>query len=224
MPRIDLHTHSIASPDGALRATDYTAMLASGRLNYIAVTDHNRIDFAVQLQAQLGPQIIVGEEITTTDGEIIGLYLHKAVPAGLSAAETVQRIHEQGGLVYIPHPFETVRKGITVATLDTIAAHVDIMEIHNGRTLQSRGQHATEWARAHRVAGAASSDAHGRRGWGKTCSIIDGPPSRIQLVSLLQQATYDPRSVGVLARLDPNFNRLRKPAPGHHSPKAGHAG
>jgi predicted metal-dependent phosphoesterase TrpH len=121
MPRVDLHTHSLASPDGALRAADYTVMLASGRLNYIAVTDHNRIDFALQLQAQLGPQIIVGEEITTTDGEIIGLYLHEVVPAGLSTLEAVQRIRQQGGLVYVPHPFETVRKGITAATLDTIA-------------------------------------------------------------------------------------------------------
>jgi predicted metal-dependent phosphoesterase TrpH len=210
MPRIDLHTHSIASPDGALRATDYTAMLASGRLNYIAITDHNRIDFAQQLQAQLGPQIIVGEEITTTQGEIIGLYLRQAIPAGLSAAEAVRRIRQQGGLVYIPHPFETVRQGITIATLDAIASEVDIIEIRNGRTLQNRGQRAAKWAAKYQVAGAASSDAHGRRGWGKTCSVIDGPPSRGQLAALLRQATHDSRSVGMLGRLYPKLNRLRK--------------
>lgn len=209
MPRIDLHTHSVASPDGALTANDYATMLASGRLNYIAVTDHNRIDFAVELQAQLGPQIIVGEEITTTDGEIIGLYLREAVPAGLSAAQTVQLIRKQGGLVYIPHPFETVRKGITQATLDAIANSVDVIEIHNGRTLQNRGRRAAEWAAAHRVAGAASSDAHGRRGWGRTSSVIDGPPGRDQLLPLLAGATYDPRSVGTLGRLYPKLNRLR---------------
>lgn len=209
MSRVDLHTHSIASPDGALAMQDYAAMLASGKLNYIAVTDHDRIDFAVKLRAELGPQIIVGEEITTKEGEVIGLYLRKKVPAGLSARETAQRIRSQGGLVYIPHPFETVRKGITHHTLSGIADLVDIIETHNGRTLQNRGQHAAHWAVEQGIAQAASSDAHGRRGWGKTCSIIDRAPTPDNLADLLRVAQRDTRSVGVIGRLYPKLNRLR---------------
>lgn len=95
MPKIDLHTHSIASKDGAITADDYERMLETGLLDYIAVTDHNRIDFAAELHAKLGEKIIVGEEIKTTEGEIIGLYLTEAIPALLTPEETVQRIKEQ---------------------------------------------------------------------------------------------------------------------------------
>src|SRR5882757_5862760 len=99
MIKIDLHTHSVASPDGSLTAVHYQRAL--GRLDVIAVTDHNRIDFAQKLQTELGERIIVGEEITTLEGEIVGLYLQTLIPAGLSVVETVRQIHAQGALVYI---------------------------------------------------------------------------------------------------------------------------
>jgi Predicted metal-dependent phosphoesterases (PHP family) len=74
MYKVDLHTHSIASPDGSLNEDNYRKMLETGRLDCIAVTDHNTIAFAKELHANLGDRIIVGEEITTLDGEIIGLF------------------------------------------------------------------------------------------------------------------------------------------------------
>jgi len=208
MYKLDLHTHSQASPDGSLRARDYRTMLASGRLDCIAVTDHNRIDFAQALQAELGEHIIVGEEITTLTGEILGLYLTEVIPAGLSAKETVDRIHQQGGLVYIPHPFETVRQGLNAADLEAIAKQVDIIETRNGRTLQNRGQAATEWASAHSVPGAASSDAHGLHGWGNTHTIVAKPPTRHNILAQLHTATYSTKSTGVIGRIYPKLNRL----------------
>lgn len=210
MHKLDLHTHSYASPDGSLQATDYKHMLESGGLDVIAVTDHNRIDFALKLQAELGERIIVGEEITTLEGEIIGLYLRETVPPHLSAVATVAHIREQGGLVYIPHPFETVRKGLTAASLDAIAAEVDIMETCNGRALQKRGPRAEQWAAARDVPGAASSDAHGKRGWGNTYSIVTETPTRKNLVHLLRSATYSTKPVSAIGRLYPKLNRLRK--------------
>ncbi len=115
MFKVDLHTHSVASPDGGLTAQDYLQFLEKKDLQVIAITDHDTITFASDLQAQLGVRIIVGEEITTTEGEIIGLFLSKGIPPGLSPEETIHRIRRQNGLVYIPHPFETVRK----STLNT---------------------------------------------------------------------------------------------------------
>lgn len=210
MPKLDLHTHSSGSPDGSLRPRDYKRMLESGGLDVIAVTDHNRIDWALAVQAELGDQIIVGEEITTTEGEIIGLYLREVVPPHLSATETVARIQQQGGLVYIPHPFETVRKGITQAALDSIADAVDVVETCNGRTLQNRGDRAGEWAQAHDIPGAASSDAHGKHGWGRTYSIVSENPTLDNLVHLLRSATYSTKPVSAIGRLYPKFNRLRR--------------
>jgi len=208
---IDLHTHSIASPDGSLTAADYRDILQRNRLQYIAVTDHNTIDFAVQLQAELGNCIIVGEEISTAEGEIIGLYLTQTIPPMRSAAEAIRAIKKQGGLVYIPHPFETVRKGITPKILQRIAGDVDIIEVHNGRAIfQNFAKESLAWAKAHSVPGAASSDAHGIAGWGRTCSIIEEIPTRETLAGSLGFATLNRGFVGARGILYPKINRLRK--------------
>jgi predicted metal-dependent phosphoesterase TrpH len=209
--KIDLHTHSIASPDGSLTEAQYRQMLDSGGLDCVAITDHNTTAFARELQRKLRDRIIVGEEITTADGEIIGLYLKRDIPSGLSALETVQAIKEQGGLVYIPHPFETVRKGVSLNTLEAIAGYVDIVEIVNGRAVfQNKSKQAGRWAAQHRLPGAASSDAHGWHGWGKTYSIVEHMPARTTLPELLVASTHRTASPGIRGVLYPKFNRLRR--------------
>lgn len=209
--KIDLHTHSIASPDGALTAGDYQHALEKELLDFIAVTDHNTIAFARQLQAELGDRIIIGEEIKTTEGEIIGLYLKESIPSQLSPKETIVRIRNQGGLVYIPHPFETVRSGISMKTLETIAGDVDIIEVHNGRAvLQNRSEIAKEWAVQNHIPGAASSDAHGVAGWGRTYSVLPAKPTRGRLAQQLHQATYEAHWPGFKGLLYPKVNRFKK--------------
>lgn len=209
---VDLHTHSQASPDGSLRLIDYRNMLELGALHCIAVTDHNTIAVAEQLQKELGKErIIIGEEVTTLQGEVIGLFLTNVIPAGLSLAKAVACIKEQGGLVYVPHPFETVRSGIAPAHLDEIASSVDIIEIHNGRAIfQNKGRDARIWATTHTVAGAASSDAHGISGWGRSYSILNEMPTRETLVDLLRSAHYRQQYVGTRGILYPKLNRIRK--------------
>lgn len=209
--KIDLHTHSIASPDGGLRALDYRRMLDSGGLDAVAVTDHDSILFAHDLHKKLGDRIIVGEEITTTDGEIIGLFLNHRVSPGLSPEETVQNIHLQGGLVYIPHPFENVRKGVSHGVLERIAADVDIIEVYNGRAyFQDKSSDARHWAKSCQLVGAASSDAHGRIGWGRTYSLTSGQPTKENLVSLLRAASLCSQKVGIRGIFYPKLNRIRK--------------
>ena len=210
--KVDLHTHSQASPDGSLRSITYQDMLATGGLDCIAVTDHNTITMAQQLQDELGPErIIIGEEVTTLQGEVIGLYLTRVIPAHLSLVEAVARIKEQGGLVYIPHPYETIRSGIAQEALDTIASDVDIIEIFNGRAVfQNKGRLARQWAATHAIAGAASSDAHGISGWGRTYSILNEMPTRETVVELLRSARYRQDYVGMRGVLYPKLNRLRK--------------
>ncbi len=215
MIRIDLHTHSSASPDGSLTLADYKRMLETNKLEVIAITDHNTIDFAQKAQQALGEQIIVGEEITTTEGEIIGLYLTKRIEPGLSAHETAQEIKKQHGAVYIPHPFETVRKGISLETLDEIAELVDIIEVHNGRAVfQNRGQQARIWAQKHQVAMATSSDAHGRVGWGRTYSQVAEVPTNKTLAQTLSrpETQLHTKTVGLRGLAYPKLNKLRKRA------------
>jgi hypothetical protein len=209
--KADFHTHTVASPDGALTAEDIRRVLAGGILDVIAVTDHNTTDFAQELHAQLGEHIIVGEEITTLQGEVIGLYLQQTVPAGLTLPDTLAAIHAQGGLVYVPHPFETVRQGVSLLSLDAVADQIDIVEIHNGRAIfQNKSRQARQWAAAHNVVGAASSDAHGIHGWGRTYTTLSAMPSKDTLISLLATATYDTKMIGARGMLYPKLNRLRK--------------
>ena len=211
MVKVDLHTHSIASPDGSLTEAQYRKMLASGRLDYIAVTDHNTVTFATELQKRLGDKIIIGEEITTLDGEIIGLYLKTTVRAGMSAADTVAVIKKQGGLVYIPHPFETVRKGLKPGTLEAITKDVDIIETRNGRAVfQNKSKQAEAWAAEYSLPGAASSDSHGWHGWGRTYSVVEAAPTRDTLARLLTKATHKVGRPGLRGVLYPKLNRIRR--------------
>jgi len=211
MFKVDLHTHSEASPDGGISPEQYARALETEKLDYIAVTDHDRIDFALGLQKALGDKIIVGEEITTTQGEIIGLYLKHPIGPGMNARDTAQEIHNQGGLVYIPHPFETVRKGIPIDVLDSISDLVDIVEVHNGRALaQNFGIKAATWAKLNGKPGASSSDAHGYRGLGHSYSIISESPSRGSLVGNIRMTSLAHRRAPLYTLLYPKLNRLSK--------------
>jgi predicted metal-dependent phosphoesterase TrpH len=211
MYKVDFHTHSSASPDGSIRPKHYHRMLEKGCLDFIAITDHNTIDMALRLKRELGDKIIIGEEITTTSGELIGLYLSRLIPAGLTLKEVVCLIHEQGGLVYVPHPFETVRKGLTFDGLNSIATDVDILEIHNGRAVfQNYSSKALAWTNIHLLPGAAASDAHGVLGWGRTYTVLKGVPTKQNLTDLLQDAQYTYTWPGLMGILYPKLNRMIK--------------
>src|SRR5258706_6823038 len=110
--KIDLHTHSIFSPDGGITEKEYEEIISKKILDVIAITDHNRIGFAQKMQKKLGKSIIVGEEIWTSDGELIGLFLTKEIKPHLSLRETLKAIHDQDAIAYVPHPLDIFRKGI----------------------------------------------------------------------------------------------------------------
>lgn len=211
MYRIDLHTHSVASPDGGISAEQYRHALANAVVDMVAVTDHDRIDFALGLKQSLGDKIIVGEEITTTAGEIIGLFLSKPVLPGLSPQETVRQIKAQGGLVYIPHPFETIRKGLRLSVLEELLDFIDMIEVCNGRAfLQNRSEQAVVWARLNHVLPVASSDAHGVKGLGKSVTLFNELPTADNFMAQIAGATLLTGRPGLKTLLYPKYHRLHK--------------
>lgn len=215
--KIDLHTHSYESLDGGLSTKDYTMSLAQNKLQYIAITDHNTIKYAQKLNQKFGSQIIIGEEITTTEGEIIGLYITKKINPGLSLVQTAQEIVKQGGLVYIPHPFETLRKGVSKKDLDSILQYINIIETYNGRAyFNNKSANAIKYATSNKIAMAASSDAHGPAGWCKTYSVIKNKPTKENLVEQLQSAQLSGKKVGV-GILYPKINKFKKAIIGHNN-------
>lgn len=211
MPKVDLHTHSHASPDGGLTLAHYRKMLETQQLDYIAITDHNRIDFAVKARKELGAQVIVGEEIMTSEGEIIGLFLQQVIEPLQSPEKTIHEIKTQGGIVYVPHPFETLRKGMALTTLSRVAKDVDILEIYNGRAMQRSSRlQATAWAKSRNIAGAASSDVHGPRGWGRAYSEISESPTAENITLQLHNARLVCGDVGIMGRMYPTLHRTKK--------------
>ncbi len=207
--KIDLHTHSILSQDGGISEKGYEKLLNT-KLDAIAVTDHNTISFAAKLQQKLGDRIIIGEEIASLDGEIIGLFLKKKIPSGLSASETANSIKQQGGVVYIPHPLETVRKGLSQVEMEKLGRLIDIIEVYNGRTFQSGKQkEVLTFAQKVNKAHSAASDAHCTSGAGRTYSVINKKPSAKTLANLLKNGSLVKQHAPFWTYLCPKVNLIK---------------
>jgi len=181
---VDLHCHTSASFDSLASPRAVVAAAARRGLTHLAITDHDRIEGALEARdvAPVGLTVLVGEEIRTRDGDLIAVFLSTAVPPGLSAAETIAAVRAQGGLVGIPHPFDRFRgsisKGETLRGLEALAATVDWVESWNARLTVGDGNvRAAELARAAGVPGVAVSDAHTTLEVGVASTILGGDPS-----------------------------------------------
>ncbi|MEO5940483.1 MAG: PHP domain-containing protein [Candidatus Limnocylindrales bacterium] len=180
----DLHTHSRASFDSLASPASLVRTAASRGLTHLAITDHDRIDGALEardLAARIAPglALIVGEEVRTADGDLICLFLEEAIPPGLPAEETIARARAQGGLVGVPHPFDRLRGSLLRdARMERLASAVDWIEAHNARIAMGNGnQLAAEFAHEHGLPGIAVSDAHSSFEVGVAYTCLVGDPS-----------------------------------------------
>lgn len=160
--KIDLHTHTLVSKDCRNQYDRIIRAVQRSRVDGIAVTDHNEFDGALELRKRAPFPVIPGEEIKTNAGEIIGLFLQEWIPPGLDPVETVERIHEQGGVAYVPHPFDEVRGSrIRRDALERVTPYIDMLEVFNARNALPRfNARALEYAREHGLLAGAGSDTH----------------------------------------------------------------
>jgi len=161
----DLHLHTSWSHDCSIEVDDLLDHAEAEGLGAIAVTDHNVFGGALAAAERArGRRIVVipGEEVKTAgQGEVIGLFLREEIPRGLSFAETVAAIRAQGGLVYVPHPFDRMHAIPDAATLHRHLAEIDILEVYNARLLfEAYNEEALRFARKYNLTAAAGSDAH----------------------------------------------------------------
>jgi predicted metal-dependent phosphoesterase TrpH len=157
--KADLHCHTLASRDALSTTAQVIAACRRAGIDCLAITDHNRLTHLTSDEIR----IIPAEEIMTTAGEIIGLFLTQEIPPGLAPMEAITRIKAQGGIVYLPHPFDHFRRSSRMepAALKEIAPHVDAVEVLNARNLWSRDDlHARAWATERSLPMGAGSDAH----------------------------------------------------------------
>ncbi len=177
---IDLHCHTRASFDCLSAPAGVVKAAAERGLTHLAITDHDRIDGALEARslAPAGLTVLVGEEVKTRDGDLIILFLERAIPPGLSADETIAAAREQGALVGIPHPFDRLRGSLLrEARMDSLGASVDWVETHNARVVGRGNERAAAYAREHGLAGVAVSDAHSILEIGVAYTALDGDPS-----------------------------------------------
>jgi len=159
---VDMHVHTIYSKDSLLRLDNLIAAVQQRGLTAVAITDHNRIDGALRLREKAPFPVIVGEEIMTIEGEVIGLFLERVIPRRLSPEETVLAIREQGGIVYLPHPADGLRRSVMCpAGISRIIPEVDAVEVINARVFRSADNLAAlALAERHHKLQGAGSDAH----------------------------------------------------------------
>jgi predicted metal-dependent phosphoesterase TrpH len=171
--RADLHNHSYYSPDSIASPEELLRKARRRGVDVLAVTDHNTLRgglVARELAAQRYPElrVIVGEEVRTREGEVLGLFLSEEIPRGLAAEETVARIKAQGGLAGAPHPYDLFRSGLDHEVLERLAPELDFIEGFNARMVfAGHNERAVEFAKAHNLPLTAASDAHSPREVGR---------------------------------------------------------
>lgn len=190
--KLDLHNHTHFSSDGMQSPARLLATARDRGIGCIAVTDHNTVRGGLECAALAAanpdlPKVIPGIELATQAGEIIGLFVSAEIPRLLPVADAVARIRLQGGLVYLPHPFDRLRRGaVAAADRSTVAALADIIEVVNGRAVSSRAgaKSARLAAQLGKPAG-AGSDAHRPMEIGFAYVVVEALPTRDTLVELV---------------------------------------
>jgi predicted metal-dependent phosphoesterase TrpH len=209
--KIDLHSHSTFSPDGGISEEQLSIIFKNSILDFLAITDHNEVDFALNVQSKFPGKIIVGEEIKTKDGEVIGLYLTKKIEKYLSLHETIKQIKEQNGIIYLPHPFDLRRAGVPKVKVESVIDSIDIIEGFNPRNIIPNGnKNAEEFGKLFNKPIAAGSDAHSFQEIGKTYTIIDEIPTRNNLINLIKASGLNKSGINPIHLLNPKLNKLKK--------------
>jgi predicted metal-dependent phosphoesterase TrpH len=194
--RLDLHNHTSFSSDGVMSPAELLEAARARGLACIAITDHNTVEGALQAlklaEADPNlPRVIPGIEVSTADGDVIGLYVREAIPSGRTASDTMALIRDQGGLVYLPHPYDIVRRGTIASRVrDKVAASADVVEVLNGRSLSPLSVRNSErLAYRHGKPKGAGSDAHGPAEVGRAYVAVDRYPTSADFVALVAAGT-----------------------------------
>jgi predicted metal-dependent phosphoesterase TrpH len=179
--RVDCHLHTSVSGDAVTSLDELAERVEQEQLDVVCITDHNVTAAAVAaVERGIGARVIVGEEIRTRDGDVIGLFLTERIPYVLPLAEVTALIRAQGGLIYLPHPFDPGRSSLgPVAEQLCADGLADVIEVFNAKISdQSLNEQAAQLAARFGLPGGAGSDAHDPDGVGAAyleMPDFDGP-------------------------------------------------
>jgi predicted metal-dependent phosphoesterase TrpH len=174
--RVELHLHTSASIDSLVGIEKLLQHCEKIGIDRVAITDHNVIEAALEAKALAPERVIVGEEIETTQGELIGYFMTEWVPPALEPLETISRLRAQGAVISVPHPFDTARgPRWQEADLLAVIPHVDAIETFNARCLSNGpNERAAAFAREHGLLKTVGSDAHSLYEVGRASLMMQG--------------------------------------------------
>lgn len=210
--RVDCHLHTVRSGDAVTTLEQLAERVRRERVDVVCVTDHHTIEAAREALARdIGARVVVGEEVRTTVGELIGLFLTERIPYVLPVEDVVARIRAQRGVVYAPHPFDPGRASLQAA-FDRLAGRgdIDVVEAFNAKTADPGcNERAARAARRYGLPAGAGSDAHDPAGIGAAyveMPDFDGPAEFLE-------GLHRARVVGEFREHDPLGRRASHPAP-----------
>jgi predicted metal-dependent phosphoesterase TrpH len=185
MLTVELHSHTHASGDCLMQPAAIVKTCQRKGITKLAVTDHNTLRGALELLALAPELVIVGEEIMTTQGELLGYFLKEEIPPKLSPAETIARLRAQGAAISVSHPFDRLRKGAwREADLAAILHLVDAIEVFNARCIfPEDNARALAFARAHGTPGSVGSDAHAHMELGQATLSLTRAGNSAELIA-----------------------------------------
>ena len=161
MIRVDFHVHSIGSPDSLSEGEALYRQAKKLGLGKLVITDHNSTKTVFELQKSHPDFVIAGEEILTTSGEILALFVKEELPKGIDPQEAFRRLREQNAFISLSHPYAAMRHGWTETEMETYLPYLDAIEIANARNVPEQNRSAAGFAAEHGLCGTAGSDAHG---------------------------------------------------------------
>ena len=185
MLTVELHSHTEASGDCLMRPADIVRTCRQKGIDQLAVTDHNTIAGALAVRALAPELVIIGEEVMTTQGELLAYFVLETVPPGLTPVETIARLRSQGAAISVSHPFDRLRHGAwQTGDLAAILPLVDAIEVFNARCIDPEDNaRALAFAEEHAKPGTVGSDAHSHRELGRAVLRLETAATPAELAA-----------------------------------------
>jgi predicted metal-dependent phosphoesterase TrpH len=212
MIRVEFHCHSIYSHDSLVSINDLYKAAIARQLGRVIITDHNRIDGALLAYKKYPEIFVIGEEVMTTQGEILAAFVKEVIPKGLTPIETIQKLRDQGAFIWVPHPFDTARSGSwDLNELKKIAPLVDAIEVFNSRCIDNhQNQLAANFAKANSLLQTVGSDAHSVYELGRSTLVLSDFKDAQELKQSLTNTRQDVKLTPFWVHFISTWAKLKK--------------
>jgi predicted metal-dependent phosphoesterase TrpH len=212
MIRVEFHCHTIFSHDSLVSIEDLYRTAKEKHLDRVIVTDHNRINGALLAHEKFPEIFVIGEEVMTSEGEILAAFVNEVIPKGLTPKEAIQLLRDQGAFIWVPHPFDKARSGSwDLNELKKIASLVDAIEVFNSRCINNEcNLLAADFAKSNSLLTTVGSDAHSKYELGRSTLVLPDFHNAQELRQSLSNARQDVKLTPFWVHFISTWAKLKK--------------